>query len=382
MPESENNSRPVTPTRDSRIENHNVVSEDVIITPFQLKSEIPMGEEAAKTVSQGQATVQAILNGNDHRLLVVVGPCSIHDPVAAVDYARRLRDLAVEVSDTLYLVMRVYFEKPRTTIGWKGLLNDPDLDDSCDIEKGLRVGRQLMSDISDLGLPIAGEALDLVTPQYVQEFLSWTAIGARTTESQTHRSMASAFTSAVGFKNATSGQVDVAINAIKACISPHVFLSTHLTGQVCVVRTRGNAHTHVILRGGDNGPNYDAESILRCELALTKAGLPLDIMVDCSHGNSGKNPDNQPAVLTDIAQQIVAGNKSVFGVMVESNICSGTQALPKDKVGISQLRYGVSITDACIGWDETVGAVRTLAQQLRPVLQTRKRSSFRLPKVA
>ncbi|KAA3620980.1 MAG: 3-deoxy-7-phosphoheptulonate synthase [Bacteroidetes bacterium] len=334
---------------EKRIENLNIKVEQPIITPIQLKELYPLTENIINTVHTGQMTVKNILSREDKRQLVVVGPCSIHDVEVAKDYARRLKELSKEVEDTLYLVMRVYFEKPRTTVGWQGLVNDPFLDDSCQLEEGLKQSRELLTYIAELGLPAAGEALDIVTPQYIQDLFSWTAIGARTTESQSHRKMASGFSSAVGFKNGTDGNVKIAIQALESVASPHNFVSIHPDGKVAVVRTNGNPHTHLILRGGKE-PNYDAESIARYESILEEKGFPKSIMVDCSHANSGKIAANQPKVLQSVGEQIANGNQSIMGVMIESNINHGKQSIPAN---IKELKYGVSVTDECLGFEET-----------------------------
>jgi 3-deoxy-7-phosphoheptulonate synthase len=353
---------------DIRIENLHIHSEEAMIRPDQLKGMFPLTRRAAETVVAGQQTVKNILDGKDHRVFVVVGPCSIHDVDAALDYARKLKTLADEVGDTLYLVMRVYFEKPRTSIGWQGLINDPDLNGSCHIEEGLKIARKLLLDIAELGLPTAGEALDLVTPQYIQDLFSWTAIGARTTESQTHRKMASGFSSSVGFKNGTNGDYDVAINAILCASHENNFVSINPEGQVAVIRTKGNPHTHMVLRGGSDGPNYDAKHIASCEKQLKHAGLPANIMVDCSHANSHKDHEKQRLVLKDVEQQIIDGNCSIKGVMIESNLKAGNQAIPED---LSTLEYGVSVTDKCIDWDATEQALREMADKLREPLRKR-----------
>ncbi len=345
-----------------QIENINIHSETEIVHPDRIKADYPLTSAAVETVARGQREVKAILDGDDPRLFVVVGPCSIHDVEAARDYARRLKALADEVEDTLLLVMRVYFEKPRTSIGWQGLINDPRLDGSYDIETGIRLARELLLDIAELGLPTAGEALDLVTPQYIQDLFSWTAIGARTTESQTHRKMASGFSSAVGFKNGTNGDLQVAINAILAAAHENNFLSINPQGRVAIIRTRGNRHCHIVLRGGADGPNYDEEHIARCERQLRHAGLPANIMVDCSHANAGKVAANQLRALDDIAGQIERGNRSIKAVMLESNIHAGNQAIPDDP---AELAYGVSVTDPCLGWEETAEALRELRQRVR-----------------
>jgi 3-deoxy-7-phosphoheptulonate synthase len=301
-----------------------------------------------------------ILQGQDKRLLVVVGPCSIHDPVAAMDYAQRLKTLAAELADQLLVVMRVYFEKPRTTVGWKGLINDPHMDDSFQIEAGLHLGRQLLVDLNDMGLPCGTEALDPITPQYLGDLIAWSAIGARTTESQTHREMASGLSSPVGFKNGTDGSLEVALNAMLSSAQPHTFLGINGEGQVALTQTRGNAYGHLILRGGSQ-PNYDSVAVAEAEAELIKAKLPVNIVVDCSHGNSRKNHALQTLVLKDVVGQIVDGNRSIKGVMLESNLGEGNQKLVDPKA----LRYGVSITDACLGWQATEEALREAAARLR-----------------
>jgi 3-deoxy-7-phosphoheptulonate synthase len=346
---------------DYRIENINVDAEQAIITPNELKSLYPLNEDMIKTVEEGQKTVKKILSGEDKRILVVVGPCSIHDIKAAKEYAHKLKQLSEELSDTLYLVMRVYFEKPRTTVGWQGLINDPYLNDTYELEEGLKQARGLLSYIAEIGLPVAGEALDIVTPQYIQDLISWTAIGARTTESQSHRKMASGLTSVVGFKNGTDGNIDIAINALESVAAPHNFISIDPAGHVGVVRTKGNPHTHIILRGGKT-TNYDAESVAGYESKLEKAGLDKRIMIDCSHANSSKKAENQTLVLKDIEKQMLDGNKSIMGVMIESNLFFGKQSIPED---LAQLKYGVSVTDECIGWDTTEKALRSFAKNIK-----------------
>ncbi len=345
---------------DKRIENHNIISEESILTPNQLKGRFPLTEKVIKTVSEGQETIKKILNRTDKRQMVVVGPCSIHDIESAKEYAQKLKILADEVSDKLFLVMRSYFEKPRTTVGWAGLINDPFLDDSCRVDEGLKLARELLIYIAEIGLPTAGEALDIVTPQYIQDLFSWTAIGARTTESQSHRKMASGLTSVVGFKNGTDGNIEIAINALESVAAPHNFVSIDPDGHVAIVRTAGNSNTHIILRGGKK-PNYSAENIAEYENRLKKAGLDPHIMVDCSHANSGKKAANQVNVLQDIAKQIKDGNTSIFGVMIESNLICGKQKITKN---LNDLKYGVSVTDECIGWEETEKIIRDFAKSL------------------
>ncbi|PKM33457.1 MAG: 3-deoxy-7-phosphoheptulonate synthase [Gammaproteobacteria bacterium HGW-Gammaproteobacteria-12] len=355
---------------DLPIDDLNVASNETLITPDQLKREIPLTDAALKTVAHGRQVVRDILDGKDHRLFVVVGPCSIHDIKAAHEYAERLKVLAAELSDSLFLVMRVYFEKPRTTVGWKGLINDPYLDDSFKIQDGLHIGRQLLRDLAEMGLPTATEALDPISPQYLQDLISWSAIGARTTESQTHREMASGLSSAVGFKNGTDGGLTVAINALQSVSSPHRFLGINQEGGVSIVTTKGNAYGHVVLRGGNGKPNYDSVSVAICEQELTKAGIRPNIMVDCSHANSNKDPALQPLVLENVANQILEGNNSIVGLMVESHLGWGSQSIPKN---LCDLKYGVSITDACIDWDTTEKSLRSMHAKLKDVLPKRPR---------
>ena len=355
---------------DLPIDDLNVASNETLITPAQLKREIPLTDAAQRTVAGGREVIRNILDGKDHRLFVVVGPCSIHDIKAAHEYAGRLKALAAELSDSLYLVMRVYFEKPRTTVGWKGLINDPFMDDSFKIQDGLHIGRTLLRDLAEMGLPTATEALDPISPQYLQDLISWSAIGARTTESQTHREMASGLSSSVGFKNGTDGGVTVAINALQSVSSPHRFLGINQEGGVSIVTTKGNAYGHVVLRGGNGKPNYDSVSVAVCEQELTKAGIRPNIMVDCSHANSNKDPALQPLVMDNVANQILEGNQSIVGLMVESHLGWGAQSIPKD---LSQLKYGVSITDACIDWESTEKTLRGMHAKLKDVLPKRQR---------
>lgn len=354
-----------------RLNDLNIEANEPLITPEQLKQEIPLSDLAADTVAQGRQVIRDILDGKDHRLFVVIGPCSIHDIKAAHEYAERLKALAAKVSDSLYLVMRVYFEKPRTTVGWKGLINDPYLDDSFKIQDGLHIGRQLLLDLAEKGLPTATEALDPISPQYLQDLISWSAIGARTTESQTHREMASGLSSAVGFKNGTDGSLTVAINALQSVSSPHRFLGIDQRGQVSVVMTKGNAYGHVVLRGGNGKPNYDSVSVTLCEQALVKAKVKPNIMVDCSHANSNKDATLQPLVMDNVANQIVEGNNSIVGLMVESHLGFGSQPIPAD---LSQLQYGVSVTDACIDWAMTEKSILDMHRKLKDVLPRRARS--------
>jgi len=350
------------------VDDLNVVSQEVLISPEDLKKEMPLTGAALQAVKDGRETIRNILDHKDHRLMVVVGPCSIHDVDAAKDYAQRLKVLADELKDSLYLVMRVYFEKPRTTVGWKGLINDPHLDDSFKIQDGLRIGRQLLLDISDMGLATSTEALDPISPQYLQDMISWSAVGARTTESQTHREMASGLSSAVGFKNGTDGGLTVAINALESVSSPHRFLGINGEGQVSVIHTAGNRYGHVVLRGGNSKPNYDSVSVAMCEQELSKAGISTNIMVDCSHANSNKNHELQPLVMDNVANQILEGNKSIIGIMVESNIGAGNQKLSANR---DEMEYGVSVTVKCIDWDTTEKTLRDMAEKLRTPLAER-----------
>ena len=329
-----------------------------------------MSDVVSQTVADSREVLANILDRKDHRLFVVVGPCSIHDTDAAMDYARRLKALADELDDTLYIVMRVYFEKPRTTVGWKGLINDPHLDDSFKIEEGLHIGRKLLLDILELGLPTSTEALDPISPQYLQDLISWSAIGARTTESQTHREMASGLSSAVGFKNGTDGGLTVATNALNSVSKPHRFLGINRQGQVSVFTTKGNSYGHIVLRGGSAGPNYDSVHIRLCEEALEKAKLASNIMVDCSHANSSKKPELQPLVVENVANQLVEGNNSIVGLMIESNINAGNQSIP-DNLG--ELHYGVSVTDGCIDWETTESCLRELQDKVKAALKSRQK---------
>ena len=354
------------------VDNINVDSQKVLVPPAELKAELPISERSLVTVTQSRAVVRNILDRRDHRIFVVVGPCSIHDVDAAMEYATRLKRLADELSDTLYIVMRVYFEKPRTTVGWKGLINDPYIDDSFKIQEGLRIGRKLLLDITGLGLPTATEALDPISPQYLQDLISWSAIGARTTESQTHREMASGLSSAVGFKNGTDGSLNVAINALQSVSSPHRFLGINGAGQVAVICTRGNRYAHLVLRGGTAGPNYDSVHIRVCEQELQRAGLAPNIMVDCSHANSNKDHNLQPLVLDNVANQILEGNRSIIGAMIESHLEAGNQRIPER---LDDLRYGVSITDACIDWETTAAALRSMREKLHDTLPARLTAS-------
>ena len=334
-----------------------------LMPPRALKAELPMTETSNTTVVCGREAVHRILDQKDPRLLVVVGPCSIHDVKGALEYAEKLSALRKEVADQMEIVMRVYFEKPRTTIGWKGLINDPHLDDSHDIEGGLKKARRLLLEINGMGLPTATEFLDPIVPQYIADLISWAAIGARTTESQTHREMASGLSMPIGFKNGTDGGSQIAIDAMSAAMRPHSFIGIDQDGVTSIVRTNGNSVGHVVLRGGRARTNYDAASILEAENKLAQSKLPRVLMVDCSHANSGKQPARQEDVWRSVIEQRIAGTRSLIGMMVESYLSEGAQPFPvKD---LAQLRYGVSITDACLGWDETARILRWGATQLK-----------------
>ena len=318
-------------------ENLNVDTFDTMPTPEEIHARLPISDKATKTVTHGRTVLRKILDRQDPRLFVVVGPCSIHDPVAGLDYARRLKALADDVGDVLQIIMRVYFEKPRTTVGWKGYINDPFMDDSFRVDIGMQKAREFLLQVNELGLPTGTEALDPISPQYYGDLITWTAIGARTTESQTHREMSSGLSTPVGFKNATNGDLSVAVNAILSSSRPHSFLGINGAGKVAIVRTKGNAYGHVVLRGGDGRPNYDTVSVSIAEQAMVKAKLPANIVVDCSHANSYKNPELQPLVMSDVINQIRFGNTSLAGVMIESNLVAGNQPIPQN---LSLLRYG------------------------------------------
>jgi 3-deoxy-7-phosphoheptulonate synthase len=332
----------------TRLVDTNIAGHYLLPTPKDVQDLLKAPPESLRTVASGRRTIRDILDGKDDRLLVVVGPCSIHDPKAAIEYARKLRLLADKVKARVFIVMRVYFEKPRTTIGWKGLINDPLMNDSFHVEKGIKLARRLLIDITKLGLPTATEALDPVTPQYISELVSWYAIGARTIESQTHREMASGLSTPIGFKNGTDGNVQVAIDAMRSSLSSHHFLGMDREGRSSVYRTTGNAYSHVVLRGGKK-PNYDSTSVARCAEALAKAGQRRKIMIDCSHGNSNKDHRRQPVVFAAALKQARRPGSPVFGMMVESNLKEGNQPLKNP----GSLLYGVSVTDKCLGWEET-----------------------------
>ncbi|WP_091743076.1 3-deoxy-7-phosphoheptulonate synthase [Phenylobacterium immobile] len=329
-------------------------------TPAEVMAEIPAGDRASSVTAGSRRALHQILNGRDDRLAVIIGPCSIHDPIAAMDYARRLAEVRERLSGELEIIMRVYFEKPRTTVGWKGLINDPDLDDTFQINKGLRLGRTLLRDVNDLGLPAAVEFLDIITPQYIADLVSWGAIGARTTESQIHREMASGLSCPVGFKNGTAGDVKIAVDAVYAAAQPHHFLAVSKDGRSAIATTTGNPDAHVVLRGG-KAPNYDAASVAAVCAELARAARPQALVIDASHANSGKKPENQPKVVADIAEQVAGGETRIVGVMVESHLVAGRQ----DLVPGRPLIYGQSITDGCIGWEDSVAVLEDLAQAVR-----------------
>ena len=349
------------------LNNVHITDEQVLLTPDQLKAEFPLNIEQEAQIAQSRQTISEIIAGRDPRLLVVCGPCSIHDPEAAIEYAHRFKALAAEVSDSLYLVMRVYFEKPRTTVGWKGLINDPHMDGSFDVEGGLKIARRLLVELVNMGLPLATEALDPNSPQYLGDLFSWSAIGARTTESQTHREMASGLSMPVGFKNGTDGSLATAINAMRAAAMPHRFVGINQAGQVCLLQTQGNPDGHVILRGG-KAPNYGPQDVEQCEKEMTQAGLKPSLMVDCSHGNSNKDYRRQPAVAESVVAQIKDGNRSIIGLMIESNIHEGNQSSEQPRC---DMKYGVSVTDACISWETTDALLRELDKDLRGHLAAR-----------
>ena len=344
------------------LENSNINSLERLVTPKEFKTQLPVTEAISEHVEQSRQTLRNILDRKDDRIAIVVGPCSVHDTKAAIEYAERLAKFADTIKDQIFIVMRVYFEKPRTTVGWKGLINDPYLDGSFQIEKGMTLGRELMIKINELGLPIANEALDPISPQYMQDLISWSAIGARTTESQTHREMASGLSVPIGFKNGTDGSLGVAINALQSVSNGHSFLGIDGEGKVSIVHSSGNQYSHIVLRGGGGKPNYDSVNVKLTERALKEKNLPTNIMIDCSHANSNKDPELQPLVLDNIAQQILEGNTSIIGVMLESHLKAGNQKLTDDK---SALEYGKSITDGCIDWATTEKALTSLANKLR-----------------
>ncbi|BAZ19695.1 phospho-2-dehydro-3-deoxyheptonate aldolase [Kalymmatonema gypsitolerans NIES-4073] len=346
----------------NKLFNTHIESFQALLTPDDFKSKLPLTLLAKETVLRYRQEIEDILNFQDRRKFIVVGPCSIHDTEAAIEYSEKLKILAERVKDKLLLIMRVYFEKPRTTVGWKGLINDPDMDDSFHIEKGLLIARSLLLKIAELGLPVGTEALDPIVPQYIGELITWSAIGARTTESQTHREMASGLSMPVGFKNGTDGNINVALNALQSAQKPHHFLGINQKGQVSIFKTRGNDYGHVILRGGNGQRNFDAANVKLVEEKLKEANLPPRIVIDCSHGNSKKQYKLQASVLEKIIQQIVDGNTSIVGMMLESNLYEGHQLIPGER---EQLQYGISVTDGCIGWEETEEIILAAHRKLK-----------------
>jgi len=335
---------------------------------MNVKENIPLSKSAKESVQKGRTQIQNILDRSDHRLMAVVGPCSIHDIDVAKEYAAKLYELSEKVKDTILIVMRVYFEKPRTTTGWKGFLNDPYINDTFKIQEGIEKGRQLLIDLATLGLPLGTEALDPISPQYLQDTISWTAIGARTSESQTHREMASGLSTPIGHKNSTDGNVQTAINAIKSASEGHRFLGINQEGKVSIVHTKGNKYGHIVLRGGNGKPNYDSVNVNLCEELLRKSDMVPNIMIDCSHANSNKDHNLQPLILKDTITQIKEGNNSIIGLMLESNLFSGKQSIPQN---LNDLKYGVSITDGCIDWNTTEETLSELRNELKNILPQR-----------
>ncbi len=333
-----------------------------LISPAVLAYYLPLNDQASEVVANTRSEAEAILKGEDDRLLAIVGPCSIHDPEAAIEYATKLKSEADRLKDDVLVIMRVYFEKPRTTVGWKGLINDPNLDGSFDINRGLRIARKLLLDLANMGIPTGTEFLDTISPQYIADLISWGAIGARTTESQIHRELASGLSMPVGFKNGTGGSIQIALDAIQSSSNPHHFLSVTKQGVSAIVTTAGNNSCHLIMRGGKSGPNYDADSIKEATTMLKEQGLPESVMVDCSHGNSLKDFRNQPMVAKELSHQISSGSKTVTSVMIESNLVEGNQKLGDDP---SALTRGQSVTDACLGWDDTVKVLDTFTKAIR-----------------
>jgi len=351
--------------RTSTTDDERIKDITVLPPPEHLIRFFPISGTAVESlVSSTRKRIQSIMAGKDDRLLVIIGPCSIHDPTAALEYARRLQEMRTHYADRLEIVMRVYFEKPRTTVGWKGLINDPYLDESFRIDEGLRIARQLLIDINRLGLPAGSEFLDVISPQYLGDLIAWGAIGARTTESQVHRELASGISAPIGFKNGTDGNIKIATDAIQAAAGGHHFLSVHKNGQVAIVQTQGNPDCHVILRGG-KAPNYDAQSVESACQELLKAKLPATLMVDCSHANSSKQHEKQLDVANDIAAQVAGGSSRVFGVMIESHLQAGAQKFTPGKDAPSALAYGQSITDACLGWDDSLESLEVLSQAVK-----------------
>lgn len=353
---------PTSVEKTSQTDDQRIKDITVLPPPEHLIRFFPIqGSPVEKLITQTRKNIHNIMHGKDDRLLVVIGPCSIHDPAAALEYARRLKPLRDQYADTLEIVMRVYFEKPRTTVGWKGLINDPYLDESYRIDEGLRIARQLLIEINRLGLPAGSEFLDAISPQYIGDLIAWGAIGARTTESQVHRELASGLSAPIGFKNGTDGNIKIATDAIQAAAGGHHFLSVHKNGQVAIVQTKGNKDCHIILRGG-KAPNYDAASVDAACQELQKAKLPARLMVDCSHANSSKQHERQIDVTQDIAKQIRSGSQHVFGVMIESHLQGGAQKFTPGKDDVGQLEFGKSITDACLGWDDSATCLKVLSE--------------------
>ncbi|RAP26773.1 3-deoxy-7-phosphoheptulonate synthase [Candidatus Marinamargulisbacteria bacterium SCGC AG-333-B06] len=338
-----------------KITNVNVDELSLLANPETIKEAAPLTDKAADLVLNSRNDIASIIAGDDDRPLLIVGPCSIHDPKSAIEYAQKLAKLRHDLLDQCFIVMRVYFEKPRTTLGWKGLINDPDMDKSYNIEKGLQTAREILVSILELGLPTASEMLDTIVPQYIADLVCWASLGARTTESQPHREMASGLSMPVGFKNATNGDTSVAINAMKVAKHHHCFLGTNKEGQISYVKTKGNPNCHLILRGGATGPNFDPITIKACSKELTESDLSDRIMIDCSHGNSKKQQGNQPSVFNNVMHQIKSGTNRILGVMLESNLYAGNQSIPQN---LSDLEYGISVTDECMDWDTTESLIR------------------------
>ncbi len=356
----------------NNLHNIHILSQKVLITPEELQSKYPLSNHSTEFINHSRATISNIIHGQDHRLLAVVGPCSIHDIKSAKEYAIKLKALHDELKDQLFIVMRVYFEKPRTTTGWKGFLNDPYIDGSFDVEEGLHRARELLLWLAELELPVATEALDPISPQYLSELFSWSAIGARTTESQTHREMASGLSMPVGFKNGTDGNLSIAVNGLKSSASPHRFMGINRQGQVALLRTQGNPDGHIILRGGKQ-PNFDSVNIAQAENKLKEAGLNASLVIDCSHANSNKDFRLQPLVANNVVLQILAGNSSIIGIMLESHLKEGNQS---DQTAPDKMEYGVSITDGCIDWDCTANLLKQITQDLEPVLKSRVHTNY------
>lgn len=348
---------------------NSICNKHILISPGQLKNQFPLNTIDKDIIKHYQDTIINIIHKRDPRLLVVCGPCSIHNIDSALDYANKLQSLSIELEDHLYIVMRAYLEKPRTVIGWKGLINDPDMNGSNDIESGLKIARYLLLELVKIRLPLATEVLNPIIPQYIHEFFSWSAIGARTTESQIHREVASGLNTAIGFKNSTNGNIEHAIHAINTSANPHRYITINQTGRVCLLYTQGNPNGHIILRGGDKYPNYNPQDIAYCEKKIKEQGLPIALMIDCSHGNSNKDYRQQENVVKSIVNQIKSGNHSIIGLMLESYIYSGNQAL--DLSSTNLIKYGISVTDACISWEMTEHLLRYLYQELKPILTNR-----------